>query len=277
MMKRYSSILVVIMCLTANVYSQALETFHDFSAATILGDTISLSDYYGKKVLVVNTATFCSFTPQYAELQQLDSLYSSYNFEVIGFPCNDFGSQEPEDDSTINEFCEEIYGVTFQMMSKVHIVTGDTAEVYKWLQLESRNGVADAAVTWNFHKFLIDEAGHWVNHFPSLTNPLDTAITNWILSPSVTPVLNPDNELAIKLIGNPVSEQLCIQFNNVNVHDYSIKLYSLEGKVVADLFSGSVIENSTLSFDVSTISKGLYLLSFESGTMNQLLKVMVVE
>ncbi|HZG01812.1 MAG TPA: T9SS type A sorting domain-containing protein [Chitinophagales bacterium] len=162
-------------------------TFHQFKAETITGDTLDMMQFWGKKVMVVNTASFCGYTPQFEELQALYEQYNQYNFEIIGFPCNNFGNQDPGSDSAILFFCTANYGVTFQMMSKVDIVSGDTAPVYKWLQRADLNGVQNASVGWNFNKFLIDEAGHWVDHFGSATNPLAPVITNWIMSPSVMP------------------------------------------------------------------------------------------
>ena len=160
-----------------NCAAQGVTNFHSLSAVavnvhtTIVGvdttttyteDTISFSQFYGKKVMVVNTASFCQFTPEFTQLEQLYTQYHQYNFEILGFPCNDFNSQDPHNDSTIIHFCTTGYGVTFQMMSKIFCVTGDTSPVYKWLQRANLNGVSDAHVGWNFNKFLIDEAGHWV-------------------------------------------------------------------------------------------------------------------
>jgi hypothetical protein len=109
-------------------------------------------------------------------------MYQTQNFRVIGFPCNDFGGQDPYSDSTINSFCLNQYGISFPMMSKIFIRVGDTSMVYKWLQKKSLNGVANAPVSWNFNKFLIDENGNWKWHLPSAIEPTDTLITNWITS-----------------------------------------------------------------------------------------------
>lgn len=261
-MKKFISAAFAIM-ICVNGSSQSTETFHDFTEVTILGDTISLSDYAGKKVLVVNTASYCGYTPQYAGLQALDSIYAPYNFEVIGFPCNDFGSQEPGDDSTIFNFCTGIYGVTFQMMHKVDIVSTDTAEVYKWLQLQSRNGVANAPVTWNFHKFCIDEAGHWVMHFPQTTLPFDTAIVNWILSPPVTSVNNIDVENSFIIKGNPVGNQLVIS-HNISAQ-LNVEVLNVVGeRVVSKSFPAGSVNHLTVN--VSSLPKGIYFATIESNT-----------
>ena len=158
-----------------------LPSIHEFSALTIRGDTISLSQYSGTKLMIVNTASFCGYTPQFADLQLLYESYRDYNFEIIGFPCNDFGKQDPHPETEILQFCIENYAVTFQMMSKVAIVKGDTSPIYQWLQRVDLNGVSDARVKWNFNKFLIDEQGRWVAQYPSKVSPLNTVITNWIM------------------------------------------------------------------------------------------------
>ena len=160
--------------------SQQLMSFHDLEAVTIEGDSISMSQYAGKKLLVVNTASFCAYTHQFDDLEALYLQYGGAGFEVIGFPCNDFGAQDPGSDSTILDFCTGNYNVTFQMMSRISIKTGDTSAVYKWLQRANLNGVADAAVTWNFNKFLIDAEGNWAGYYDSPVDPGDSAIVNWI-------------------------------------------------------------------------------------------------
>lgn len=185
-------------------FAQSLQTFHSFKEITITGDTLDLSTFAGKKVLVVNTASQCGFTPQLGPLQKLDSLYEGYGFEVIGFPCNDFSNQEPLVDSSIDQFCQANYNVQFQLMHKIRVIAGDTAKVYKWLQRKALNGVATAHVVWNFNKFLIDRQGRWVRHFTQGTSPLDTAITNWIKRPEVTETAGAISNPAFTLVGNPV-------------------------------------------------------------------------
>lgn len=188
---------------TRFLFSQSL-TFHDYRELAINGDSIDLSVFAGKKVLVVNIASQCGFTPQLGPLQKLDSLYESYGFEVLGFPSNNFANQEPLPDSSIEDFCQNNYNVQFQLMHKIDIVSGDTAPVYKWLQRKALNGVANASVTWNFNKFLIDRQGKWVRRFTQATNPLDTAITNWIMRPEVTGTKEELSHNAFSLVGNPV-------------------------------------------------------------------------
>lgn len=157
--------------------TSSTKNLHSFKSKTLDGKDFNFNALKGKKVLIVNTASECGYTPQYKDLQALYVKYKSKNFEIIGFPCNDFGGQEPGTSSTIQSFCEKNYGVTFQMMEKVSI---STSPIYKWLTHKSENGVLDATVKWNFNKFLIDEKGNLVKYLPSSVKPMDAEITNWI-------------------------------------------------------------------------------------------------
>ena len=276
MKKNITSVALIINCFVVGVISaQTLETFHDFTAVKINGDTMNLSDLAGKKVLVVNTASFCGFTPQYTDLQ---TLYANYGggtlFEIIGFPCNDFGNQEPHDDSTINVFCNN-YNVTFQMMSKISITAPDTAEVYKWLQLLSRNGVANAPVNWNFNKYLVDEAGHWVAHFVGGVNPLDTAIVNWLTTTGVNEGSGLNN--AFSVFPNPAESSLTLTLSKgegiAALRNPLVKIFDLFGRNVFQ----STINNqqSTIKIDVSGIAAGVYsiqLISEKGAFQTKLIK-----
>ena len=157
--------------------SSGTKTLQDFKAKTLEGKEFNFADLKGKKVLIVNTASECGYTPQYKDLQALYEKYSSKNFVIIGFPCNDFGGQEPGTGADIKSFCTKNYGVTFQMMEKVSIAT---SPIYQWLTHKTENGVLDATVKWNFNKFLIDEKGHLVKYLASSVKPMDAEITNWI-------------------------------------------------------------------------------------------------
>ncbi|MFI5218664.1 MAG: T9SS type A sorting domain-containing protein [Bacteroidia bacterium] len=240
-------------CFLFQVNAQALETFHDFTAVKINGDTMDLSILAGKKVLVVNTASYCGFTPQYDDLETLYSQYGGgTNFEILGFPCNDFGNQEPHDDSTINVFCNN-YNVTFQMMSKISITAPDTAEVYKWLQLLSRNGVADAPVNWNFNKYLVDEAGHWVAHFVGGVNPLDPVIVNWLTTTSVNEIGSQNNTFSV--FPNPAKNEITVN-NNLFEDKCVLKVYDSFGR---NVFQSSFNNyQSPIKIDVSGIAAGVY-------------------
>ncbi|MBI1287160.1 MAG: T9SS type A sorting domain-containing protein [Flavobacteriales bacterium] len=253
-------------------------TFHDYSAASIEGDTIDFSAYYGKKVMVVNTASYCAFTPQFHDLQTLYNQYNQYNFEIIGFPCNDFDNQDPGNDSTILNFCTENYGVTFQMMSKIKAVVPDTAPVFRWLQEGALNGVSDAPITWNFNKFLIDEAGHWVAYHNSLVNPTSSVITDWIMSPSALGVANADkNEKPlVELFGSAGAYQMQLQLNDANTRSMDIRLYATDGQLIDVIYSGTAKGTHRLSYDVSSLPSGIYLIRASAGTTVQTLRYAVI-
>ena len=127
----------------------------------------------------MNTASKCGYTPQYEDLEKLYRAYGGDNFTIIGFPSNDFGWQEPGSEQEIKTFCSTKYGVTFPMMSKVKTGANRGDDIYQWLCNKEQNGVSDAKVSWNFNKFLIDENGTWVAHFPSSTSPMSMEITTF--------------------------------------------------------------------------------------------------
>jgi glutathione peroxidase len=154
-------------------------SFHELSALDINGNTVSMSSFKGKKVLVVNTASKCGYTKQYAQLQELYESFKDKDLVVVGFPSNDFGGQEPGSEEEIAAFCQKNFGVSFPMMGKVSTKGSDQHPVYQWLTEQSRNGVMDAKVKWNFHKFLIDEEGRLVAEYPSGVTPLDEKILAW--------------------------------------------------------------------------------------------------
>lgn len=156
------------------------KSLYDFTAKTLSGQELDLSSFKGKKVLVVNTASKCGLTPQYAELEELYKEYGGENFEIIGFPANNFLNQEPGSNEEIKEFCEVNYGVTFQMMSKISVKGKDMHPIYQWLTKEELNGVEDSKVSWNFQKYMIDEEGKLVGSLSPKTSPKDEQIINWI-------------------------------------------------------------------------------------------------
>ncbi len=155
------------------------EGFYDFKVEAIDGGNYDLHQLSGKRVLVVNTASECGFTPQYAQLQELYEKYRDENFVIIGFPANNFGGQEPGSNAEIAAFCEKNYGVTFPMMEKISVKGADVHPLFRWLTQKELNGVSDAEVTWNFNKFLIDEEGNWVAHYDSKVEPLDARIVDF--------------------------------------------------------------------------------------------------
>ncbi|NQU32026.1 MAG: glutathione peroxidase [Bacteroidetes bacterium] len=155
-------------------------SFHDFTITDIEGNTFELSSLKGKKVLVVNTASKCGNTPQYKQLQALYETYGDDEFTIIGFPANNFGSQEPGSNAEIVEFCEKNYGVTFPMMSKISVKGDDIHPLYQWLTQKSKNGVFDSEVKWNFQKYLIDENGKLISKVEPKVKPDDEKIVSWI-------------------------------------------------------------------------------------------------
>jgi glutathione peroxidase len=261
----------------SGIQAQPYETFHDFTQLTIVHDSLHLSDYAGKKVLVVNTASYCGYTYELGDLRILDSLYGGPDFAIICFPCNDFGGQEPYDDSTIQQFYLGNYHVGYQLMSKISIKAPDTAEVYKWLQRQSRNGVADANVTWNFHKFCIDEAGHWVRHFPEMVNPLDTAIVNWILSPNTTGIYSNSSSAEIVLLGNPSHGKISVEIKPAANENFSVELYDLGGRRLENIFSGSISGSKNIDYTPENLKTGIYFLKVESASASKVLKVCYIQ
>lgn len=155
-------------------------SLHDFTVEDIYGESFDLSTLKGKKVMVVNTASRCGLTPQYEALEQLYREYADHGFVIIGFPANNFMNQEPGTNEDIIAFCEENYGVSFLMMSKISVRGDDMAPLYQWLTRKENNGVMDAEVSWNFQKFLIDEEGNLEDMIPPRENPMSERVIAWI-------------------------------------------------------------------------------------------------
>jgi glutathione peroxidase len=177
-MKNLGLIIVLTMMISGAVNAQ--KTLHSFKTKTIDGKEFDLASLKGKKVLVVNTASKCGNTPQYKDLEALYEKYKDRNFVIIGFPANNFMGQEPGSNKEIKEFCELNYGVTFPMMSKISVKGKDQDPIYQWLTQKSENGKMDAAVTWNFQKFLIDENGNLVDVVNPKGSPMSDKIVKWI-------------------------------------------------------------------------------------------------
>jgi glutathione peroxidase len=171
---------LVLSSVRMNAQGEIRKSFYDFTVTTIDGKEFPLSQLKGKKVLVVNTASKCGHTPQYADLEKLYETYGGDKFTIIGFPANNFLSQEPGTNVEIKQFCTENYGVTFPMMSKISVKGKDIAPLYSWLTSKAENGVMDAPVKWNFQKFMIDEHGTLSGVVSPSENPLSEKIVNWI-------------------------------------------------------------------------------------------------
>lgn len=172
-------LLALLLASTSLIFAQE-NTIYDYKVESIDGQLISLSEFKGKKVLIVNTASKCGFTPQYEQLQELYDEFGGDDFVILGFPSNDFMKQEPGSDEEIAAFCEKNYGVTFPMMSKISVKGEEMAPLYKFLTSETLNGKMDSSVKWNFQKYLIGTDGKLEQVFYSKTSPKDDAIVSWI-------------------------------------------------------------------------------------------------
>ncbi len=158
------------------------ESLYDFTVKDIYGEDFDFSDLKGKKIMIVNTASKCGLTTQYKGLENLYSKYKNDNFIIIGFPANNFLWQEPGSNEKIATFCEENYGVTFPMMSKISVRGSSMHPVYKFLTDKTRNGVISSSVSWNFQKYLINEDGTIHKVISPRTKPEDQKIIDWITS-----------------------------------------------------------------------------------------------
>ena len=157
-----------------------ISSIHQFKAKTIDGEWLDFSSLKGKKILIVNTASKCGFTPQYKQLEELYKTYKDKNFVIVGFPSNQFGGQEPGSNSDIKDFCTNNYGVTFIMMEKINVKGDSISDLYKWLTSKELNGVESSSVKWNFQKYMIDENGFYVDYVSSFKKPNCSKIINWI-------------------------------------------------------------------------------------------------
>jgi glutathione peroxidase len=146
---------------------------YDFQVKTIEGKQISLSDYKGKGLLIVNVASQCGFTPQYAGLEKLYEKYKDKDFAVLGFPCNQFGSQEPGTESEIKTFCETSFGVKFPLFAKIDVNGSNTHPLYEYLKKSLPGVLGSESIKWNFTKFLVDRAGNPVKRYGSADKPED--------------------------------------------------------------------------------------------------------
>ena len=144
---------------------------YDFEVTTITGEQKKLSDYKGQAVLIVNTASKCGFTNQYAELEELQQTYASKGLAILGFPCNQFKQQEKGSDADINTFCQLNFGVTFDMFSKIDVNGDNAAPLYKWLKSEATGLLGSKGIKWNFTKFLVNRDGDVVDRFAPTLSP----------------------------------------------------------------------------------------------------------
>lgn len=167
---------IVLILISTNVLAQ--QNLHDFKIPAIDGSEIDFSKYAGKKVLIVNTASECGYTPQYKELQELWQKYGE-KLVVVGFPANNFGGQEPGNNVQIEAFCSKNYGVTFPLAAKVSVKGKDIHPMFAWV-IQVDNIDFKGEIRWNFEKFLFDEQGRLIRRFRSGTSPLDDQLTGEI-------------------------------------------------------------------------------------------------
>lgn len=152
-------------------------SIHAFKVTALDGSTIDFAAFKGKKILIVNTASECGYTPQYEDLEKLYKTYGN-KLVVVGFPANNFGGQEPGSNEEIKTFCTKNYGVSFPMAAKISVKGNDMAPIYQWLTKKAHNGVLDSKVSWNFNKYLLDENGKLMQHFESSVTPMSDEIVS---------------------------------------------------------------------------------------------------
>ena len=151
------------------------QTVYDFEAREIDGKNVALSAFKGKVLLIVNTASKCGFTPQFGGLEELHKSYEDKGLTVLGFPCNQFASQDPGADSEIAAFCQRNYGVSFLMMGKIDVNGPAAHPLYKWLATEAPGLLGSKAIKWNFTKFLVGKDGRVIKRYAPLDKPADMA------------------------------------------------------------------------------------------------------
>lgn len=161
-----------------NEKQNASKSLYNITINSLQGHPIDLSKFKGRKILFVNVASKCGFTPQYKELQKLNDTYN--NIVVIGVPCNQFGKQEPGNSNQIQEFCEVNYGVNFLITEKINVKGSEQHPLYAWLTTKAINGKQNSSVKWNFQKYLVDEDGEFLDYFYSITKPTNSSITSYL-------------------------------------------------------------------------------------------------
>ena len=179
-MKVFYPILFLLFLLSPRAGNAQTKSFYDFTVKGIDGNNFSFSQLRGKKVMVVNVASKCGYTPQYEQLEEVYEKYKDQDFIIIAFPANNFMHQEPGSDEEIKQFCTLNYGVTFPVMSKISVKGEDMNEVYHWLTSKELNGVRDSSIKWNFQKYLISKNGKLVDIMKPKIKPDDPVIIRWI-------------------------------------------------------------------------------------------------
>ncbi len=173
-MKKIVAIVIMLVGLTA-IGEEQVSTIYSFSMKTITGDSVALSHYTGKVLLIVNTASKCGFTPQYEGLEQLQQKYAAKGFSVLGFPCNQFGGQEPGSNAEIQSFCTLNYNVTFPMFAKIEVNGSGADPLYQFLTKSAPGILGIESIKWNFTKFLIGKDGKVIKRYAPTTSPAGIA------------------------------------------------------------------------------------------------------
>jgi glutathione peroxidase len=163
-----------------NTTTMEKQTIYQFKVEDLSGKEFDFASLKGKKIMIVNTASKCGLTPQYKDLETIYQQYKDKGFVIVGFPANNFASQEPGTNEEIAAFCQLNYGVTFPMMDKISVKGDDMHKVYQFLTQKSKNGLQDSDVEWNFQKYLLNEKGELVKVISPRTLPTDSEIVNWI-------------------------------------------------------------------------------------------------
>jgi glutathione peroxidase len=179
-MKKNLLLFVLFIVTSYAVNAQSNTSIYQFKVEDLSGATFDFASLKGKKILIVNTASKCGYTPQYEQLEAIYKKYKNQNFVIIGFPANNFMWQEPGTNAEIATFCRSKYGVTFPMMAKISVKGKDMHPIYQFLTQKKLNGVLDSKVEWNFQKYLINEKGQLEQVFMSGVKPNDEKIVNWI-------------------------------------------------------------------------------------------------
>lgn len=167
----YKLLTTLLFTLTLNAGEPMQKHFYDFNAKDITGNDVPMSTYKGKVVLVVNVASECGYTPQYEGLEKLYQTYHKEGLEVLGFPCNQFGGQEPGSEKEIANFCKVNFGVTFPLFSKIDVNGDNTHPLYVFLKEKASGILGTESIKWNFTKFLIDKKGNVIERYGSSTKP----------------------------------------------------------------------------------------------------------
>lgn len=178
-MKKTGIFLAFLLILAPLSLSAQEADFYSIKVKTLEGEDFDLSSLKGKKVMIVNTASKCGFTPQFKDLEELHEAYGD-KLVILGFPANNFANQEPLSPGEIREFCSANYGVTFRMMEKISVKGDDIHPLYQWLTLKSKNGVLDSEVKWNFQKYLVDENGKLADVLLSKEKPASEKVMSWL-------------------------------------------------------------------------------------------------